>query len=347
MRAARIERRYNMGVPGEHRRVVLARRPEGLPGDDVFRIEAAPDAAPGPGEIAVRVEMLSIDPAIRGWMDDKPSYLPPIALGAPIRSGILGCVEASGAPGFEVGTRVVALGTWSERCVICAQDVVRRIPPDEDLPPSYSLGVLGGTGLTAWFGLHEIGRPRAGETVLVSAAAGGVGSVVVQLAKLAGCRVLGIVGNDAKVGWLEELGVGAIHRRREPSLGAAIKRACPDGVDVYFDSVGGASLEAALRRLNRRGRIVLCGAISSANDERPVGPRNYLQLLAKSARMEGFTTFDFAPRWEEARAALAAHVRAGEIEVRETRRQGLAEAPAALRSLFEGTHIGKLVVSLP
>jgi len=318
-------------MTAEVRRIVLARRPRGVPGDDVFRLETAPRPVPGPGEIGVRVELLSIDPAIRGWLDDKPSYLPPIALGAPIRSGVLGTVAESRAPGFAVGDRVVALGSWSELCVVRALDVVRRVPPDEDLPPSYSLGVLGGTGLTAWFGLHEVGRPRAGETVLVSAGAGGVGSVVVQLARMAGCRVVGIVGSDEKVAWLAGLGVEAIQRRREDSMVEAVRRACPDGVDVYFDSVGGPILEAALRRLNRRGRVVLCGAIASANDGGPRGPRNYLQLLAKSARMEGFTTFDFAPRWEEARTELAEHVRTGRVVVRETTRPGLEAAPPAQR----------------
>jgi NADPH-dependent curcumin reductase CurA len=279
-------------------------------------------------------------------MDDKPSYIPPIAVGAPIRSGVLGTIEQSQAPGFEVGESVVALGSWSERVVVTPRDIVRRIPPGENLPRSYSLGVLGGTGLTAWFGLGEIGRPRAGETVLVSAAAGGVGSIVVQLALIRGCRVAGIVGSDAKADWLRSLGVAAIQRRTEV-LDEAIRTHCPEGVDVYFDSVGGPILEAALRRLNRRGRVVLCGAIESANHGGPTGPRNYMQLLARSARMEGFTTFDFVRRWDEAREALAGHLSAGEITVRETVLDGLDRAPEALGMLFDGGHIGKLLVRLP
>ena len=327
-----------------HRTIVLHRRPCGPLSDDCFRIEEREDREPGPGEVALDVEMLSIDPAIRSWMDDKPSYLPPIEVGAPIRSAVLGRVSASGGAGLEPGDRVVALGSWSERCVVRAQDVVRRIPRDEGTPLSWSLGVLGGTGLTAWFGLHEVGRPRAGETVLVSAAAGGVGSVVVQLAKLAGCEVVGVVSRSRKADWLESLGVRPLVRSADGVTTAQLRSACPGGVDVYFDSVGGPILDAALRRLNHHGRVVLCGAISTQDDAVRVGPRDYLQLLAKSARMEGFTTYDFADRWDEARASLVAHLDAGRLTVRETTLDGLERAPEALGMLFRGDHIGKLLV---
>lgn len=332
----------------ENRQVLLARRPNGVPVMEDFAFATGPIPEPREGEVLLRHLLLSIDPAIRGWMADKPSYLPPIALGAPVRSGTLSQVVASRDPRVEVGSIVQALGAWEEYSAVPAQAVMGRVERLDGIPLEAHLSVLGGTGLTAYFGLLEVGRPREGETVLVSAAAGGVGSIVGQIAKIRGCRVVGIAGGEEKCRWIvDELGFDAAIDYKREDVKAALSAAAPKGVDVYFDSVGGEILEIALTRLRNRGRVVLCGAISQIHDdELPPGPRSYVHLLAKRGRMEGFVTLDYAARYDEARAELAAWIRAGKLVHRDELAHGLEHAPRHFLRLFDGSHRGKLMVKL-
>ena len=331
-----------------NRQVLLKQRPVGTPSASDFETAEAAIGEPGPGEVLLKNLYLSIDPAIRGWMSDAKSYLPPIELGAPVRSGTLSQIVESNAEHWPVGQIVQALAAWESYTVVPAANLHGRVKPVEGVPLQSMLSVLGGTGLTAYFGLLEVGRPKEGETVLVSAAAGGVGSIVGQLARIHGCRAVGLTGSDEKCAWLtEELGYDTAINYRTTNLRVALKEACPQGVDVFFDSVGGDILNTVLTRINRHGRIALCGAISQINaTELPPGPSNYLQLLAKSARMEGFTTFDFASRFDQARADLATWIREGKLRYRDEIVEGLDRAPAHLLRLFSGEHRGKLMVKL-
>jgi len=303
---------------------------------------------PGPGEVLLKNLYLSIDPAIRGWMSDAKSYLPPIEIGEPIRSGTLSQIIESNAEGWPVGQIVQALAAWESYSVVSSRMLHGKVKTIDGIPLSTMLSVLGGTGLTAYFGLLEVGRPKEGETVLVSAAAGGVGSIVGQIAKLRGCRAIGLTGSDEKCAWLtDELGYDAAINYKTSNLRLALEEACPEGINVFFDSVGGAILNTVLTRLNYHGRVVVCGAISQINEpELLPGPSNYLQLLAKSARMEGFTTLDFARRYDEARSDLAQWIGGGKIRYRDDIVEGLDEAPSHLLRLFSGEHRGKLMVKL-
>lgn len=332
----------------ENRQVLLARRPVGAPVAEDFELARGPVPEPREGEVLLRHLVLSIDPAIRGWMADKKSYLPPIELGAPVRSGVLSQVLASRDPRVEEGAIVQAMGAWEEYSVVPAEAVMGTVERLPGVPLEAHLSVLGGTGLTAYFGLLDVGRPREGETVLVSAAAGGVGSIVGQIAKIEGCRVVGVASGAEKRRWLtEELGFDAAIDRHGGDLKAALKEAAPGGVDVYFDSVGGPLLELALTRLRNFGRVVLSGAISQIHeDELPPGPRSYVHLIAKRGRMEGFVTLDYAARYDEARARIAEWLRAGELRYRDEVAEGIEQAPAHFLRLFDGSHRGKLMVKL-
>ena len=331
-----------------YRQILLKKRPVGAPSADDFEAAEGLAGTPEAGEVLLKNLYLSIDPAIRGWMSDAKSYLPPIQVGQPIRSGTLSQIVVSNAEGWPVGQSVQALAAWESYSVVPAQHLHGRVKQMEGIPLASMLSVLGGTGLTADFGLLEVGRPKEGETVLVSAAAGGVGSIVGQIAKLEGCRAVGLTGSDEKCRWLiEELEYDAVVNYKTADLRTALKEACPKGVDVFFDSVGGEILDTVLTRLNYHGRVALCGAISQINEpELPPGPRNYLQLLAKSARMEGFTTLDFARRYDEARADLARWIREGKIRYRDDIVEGIENAPSHLLRLFSGEHRGKLMVKL-
>lgn len=331
-----------------NRQILLRKRPVGAPSVDDFEPAETPLGVPGPDEVLLRNLYLSIDPAIRGWMSEAKSYLPPIALGAPVRSGTLSQVVESNVEGWPVGQIVQALAGWETYSVVSSRMLHGKVSAIEGIPLSSMLSVLGGTGLTAYFGLLDIGKPKKGETVLVSAAAGGVGSIVGQIGKIRGCRVVGLTGSDQKCAWLiDELGYDEAVNYRTADLRLALKEACPKGIDVFFDSVGGEILDTVLTRLNFHGRVVVCGAISQINEaELPPGPSNYLQLLAKSARMEGFTTLDFAGRYDEARGDLARWIRAGKIRYRDEIVEGIDEAPSHMLRLFSGEHRGKLMVKL-
>ncbi len=331
-----------------NRQILLRKRPVGVPVAEDFEAAEAAVGTPGPGEVLLKNLYLSIDPAIRGWMSNARSYLPPIEIGAPIRSGTLSQIEVSNDDAWPEGQLVQALAAWESYSVVPSSSLHGRVRPIEGIPLPSMLSVLGGNGLTAYFGLLEVGRPEAGQTVLVSAAAGGVGSIVGQIARIHGCRAVGLTGSDDKCAWLvNELGYDAAINYKSADLRNALKESCPDGIDIFFDSVGGEILDVALTRLNRHGRVVLCGAISQINaTERPPGPSNYLQLLAKSARMEGFTTLDFAGRYDQAREQLARWIFSGELRYRDEIVEGLEQAPLHLLRLFSGEHRGKLMVKL-
>ncbi len=321
----------------------LAARPEGLPKASDFETAAEPARSPEDGEVLVRLIYLSLDPAMRGWMTDRKSYVPPIGIGEVMRGLGAGEVVESKHPGLAVGDRVAGLLGWQSHATVPGKDL-EKLPPGVPLP--LVMGPLGMTGMTAYFGLLDIGQPKAGETVLVSGGAGAVGSIVGQIARIQGCRVVGIAGNDDKCRWLvEDLGFDAAINYKTSDVQDEIPRACPKGIDVYFDNVGGEILDCALRHINRSARVVICGAISQYNATEPVpGPANYLSLLINRARMEGFIIFDYQDRYREARAALGQWVQEGKIQARADIVDGLENAPQALLRLFDGSNTGKLLV---
>jgi NADPH-dependent curcumin reductase CurA len=326
-----------------NRQLVLASLPTGKLSVDHF--EAREDAVPEPGdgEVLTRTLLLSIDPANRAWMQGA-TYRDALEGGQVMAGFTLSRVVASTDPAFAPGDIVEADSGWQDYAVHRPQ-ALRKV--DVRLPLTNHLSVLGVTGLTAWFGLLRVGRPQPGETVLVSAAAGATGNVVGQLAKRAGCRVVGVAGSAEKLAFLtDELGFDAAVSHRDENLHRAIKAACPSGVDVYFDNTGGPVLEAALSRMNLHGRVVCCGVVSQYDTASPSpGPRGVPGLLVtKRLRMEGFIVMDFFDERDEAEADLAAAVSAGELRVVEDVVEGLEQAPAALVGLLAGDNLGKRMV---
>jgi NADPH-dependent curcumin reductase CurA len=327
--------------------VRLAARPTGLPTPDVWEHteETLPD--PAPGRFVVRVSYLSLDPAMRGWMNAARSYVPPVGIGEVMRAGGAGTVVASAHSDFAVGEHVTGffgVQEYAESDGRGVQKVDTSIAP----LPTY-LGLLGMPGMTAYFGLFEVGAMAEGETVVVSGAAGAVGNVVGQLAKIKGGRAVGIAGGPDKCAWIvDELGFDAAIDYRSDDVGKALRTHAPDGIDVYFDNVGGDILDAALTRLARGARVPLCGAISQYNAEgRPVGPSNYLSLLVNRARMQGFLVFDYADRYPEAVAEMAGWLSEGRLQSREHVVKGsVADFPATLLMLFNGENTGKLVLQI-
>ena len=333
-------------MPDTYRRILLAARPRGLVDDSTLRTDdTATVPEPGDGQALVKVQHLSIDPTIRTWMDDAPGYLPPIGIGDVVRSGGTGEVVASRTGALPVGATVFGMLGWQEYALVDGADgSTTVVPPGID--PAVVLGVLGVTGMTAYFGLKDIGRPEPGDTVVVSGAAGATGSVVGQLARIAGAgSVVGIAGSAEKCAWLvDELGFDHAINYRDEDVGARLRATCPRGIDVYFDNVGGGILDAALANLARSARVVLCGAISQYNEDRPVGPKNYLQLIVTRSRMEGFLILDYLDRFPEAQLEMAGWVMEGRIHHREHMVQGLDRAGEALNLLFSGGNTGKVVV---
>jgi NADPH-dependent curcumin reductase CurA len=334
-----------MSGPADNNRVwTLARRPSGTPTDDCFAFESRPTPEPDPGEALVRTRVLSVDPYMRGRMRAGESYAEPWDVGAPLEGGVVGEVVTSNGTPFDDGDLVVGTLQWADYATAPAHALT---PVDVgDLPASTALGVLGMPGRTAYFGTREVAEPRPGDTVVVSAAAGAVGSVAGQLASMAGARVVGTAGSERKLEWLHEIGFdAAVNYRAVDDYDAALAEAAPDGVDVYFDNVGGPLTDAVFDRLNVDARVAVCGQIALYNaEERPVGPRKLGSLIASRARVEGFLVSDFAPRFETATADLRRWVEAGEIDYRETVTDGLENAPDAFRGLFEGENVGKQVV---
>ena len=321
----------------------LARRPHGEPVPDDFELVERELPEPGEGELLVRNVFMSVDPYMRGRMNDAPSYAPPYELGQVMHGGAVGVVVA----GEEDGALVVHQAGWREAAVL-GERRVRRAAVPEGVPASALLGALGMPGLTAWVGVTDIAPVAAGETVLVSAAAGAVGSVAGQIAKARGCRVIGSAGSPEKVAYVrDELGFDAAFSHRD-DVPAALREAAPDGVDVYFDNVGGPQLEAAIGALNQGGRIALCGSVSQYNATSPAaGPRNLAQLVGKRARLRGFIVTDHGDRDAPFRAEVGAMIAEGRLKLAETVVEGgLEAAPGAFVDMLRGRHLGKVVVRL-
>ncbi|MGH3266650.1 MAG: NADP-dependent oxidoreductase [Trebonia sp.] len=327
--------------------VRLAARPVGLPKPADWDHTAEPVPQPGDGEVLVGVRYLSVDPAMRGWMSEARSYVPPVGIGEVMRALGAGEVLASRHPSFAVGDRVTGITGVQEYAVLGADALIRADPEIAPLP--VYLGTLGMTGMTAYFGLLEIGRCTAGDTVVVSGAAGAVGGVAGQIARIKGARAIGIAGGPDKCRHVtDELGFEAAIDYKAQNVAAELRRHCPDGIDVYFDNVGGEILDAALARLARGARVVLCGAISQYNvTESPRGPSNYMSLLVNRATMTGFLVFDFADRYQEAAREMAGWIAAGELRTFEDVAPGGVDAfPETLLRLFHGENTGKLVLEL-
>ena len=334
-----------------NRQIRLAARPVGLPVAGDWNHTTEPGVAPGDGGVLVKTLYLSLDPAMRGWMNEGKSYIPPVALGDVMRAGGVGKVIASNNPRFAIGDHVSAGLGVQEYCVIdeIAMDRFGLAKIDLGMGSlTQWLNALGMPGMTGYFGLLETGQPRPGETVVVSGAAGAVGQTVGQVAKIMGCRVVGIAGGRDKCAFVvNELGYDACVDYKAGSVKDGLKQHCPNGVDVYFDNVGGDILDLVLTRINRRARIVICGAISQYNNTTPVkGPANYLSLLVNRARMEGIVVFDWADRYGEAVARIAQWMREGKFKSREDVVTGLDNFPDALNLLFSGGNFGKLVLKL-
>lgn len=335
-----------------NRQILLRKRPQGLPKADDFELVETQVEQPGPGQLLARNLYLSLDPAIRGWMDPDETYLPPIPLNEPMWGTTIARVEQSNVDGYEAGDLVLGLNQWVDYQIFSV-DQVSKLDNIADLPAYLFLSVLGATGLTAYFGLLDIGQPKPGETVLISGAAGAVGSIVGQIAKIKGCRVVGLAGSDEKCQWLlDDLGFDAVINYKtlnndEATIAAAIKKACPDGVDVYFDNVGGKILDAVLLCVNQFARIAFCGAISSYNSVQEVpGPNNYWQVLVKSVRIEGFVVKSYVPRFGEGIAQLSQWYQQGLLQHKEHIVPGLELAPKAFLSLFDGSNNGKLIIKI-
>lgn len=328
----------------DNRRWRLRRRPEGPLTPDVFDLVTEPVEEPGEGEVLVRVLALSLDPANRVWISG-PSYRPAVEIDAVMDGFAVGKVVRSRSPDVPEGALVTGDLGWQDYALRPA-DQVRALPHDNKRPVSNYLGVLGVTGLTAYFGLLGVGKAKPKETVLVSGAAGATGSVAVQIAKMWSCRVVGIAGTKAKCDWLTELGVDATINYREQDVGKALAEACPEGVDLYFDNVGGPILEAALFSMRQGGRIVCCGAVSGYDANKPLpSPRGIPGLfVVKRLTMRGFVVTDFERRFSDGISALAGWIESGHVRVREDRVDGLENAPTGLMGLLAGENIGKRYV---
>lgn len=331
-----------------NRQWVLAERPVGLPSADTFRLEEAPMPTPGDGELLIKTRWLSFDPTQRGWMEDRESYMPPVQIGEVMRAGSVGEVVESNNADFKVGDMVQGSGGWQEFFVGNAGGFmpVQKLP--EGIPPNWFLGALGVTGITAYFGLLDLGEPAAGQTVLVSGAAGATGSVAAQIARIKGCRVIGIAGGPEKCAWLTDVAkLDAAIDYRSENVDARIGELAPNGVNIYFENVGGEILEAALNHLAMNARVVMCGGISGYNDTTPApGPRNLMNIVIQRARMEGFIVLDYLSRFPEAIAELTGWIQSGELVHQEDVQTGFENIPATLNRLFEGKNLGKQLLAL-
>ena len=329
-----------------NRRVALASRPEGYPEPHHFRLEEAAIPQPREGEALVRTIWLSLDPYMRGRMREGPSYAAPVEIGGVMTGGVVGRVVESRTPELAVGDIVEGSLGWQEYAV--AGPGALRIVDESLAPISTAIGVLGMPGMTAYFGFLDVGKPEVGDTVVVSAASGAVGQVVGQIARIMGCRVVGTAGSDDKVDFIvNELGFDAGINYKTEDVDAALAAACPNGIDVYFDNVGGFVTDTVMQQMNVHARISVCGQISQYNLPTPeLAPRNMGLLIQKQARMEGFLVFNFAHRHEHARQRMAAWIRSGDLRYREDVVEGLENAPAAFIGMMTGENFGKLVVKV-
>ena len=333
-----------------NRQWIFTARPKGFVDSNTFSYHEAPLPTPDldAGEVLVKTLYLSFDPAMRGWMDDKPSYLPPVELGTPMRASGIGQVVASEREDLPVGALVMGFLNWQDYAVFDSNSAGSLNALPAGTPPDMALSAFGGTSMTAYFGLFDVGQPKAGETVLVSGAAGATGSVVCQLAKLKGCRVIGIAGGPEKCDWLKtECGVDEVIDYRNEDLNERLAAIAPMSIDLFFDNVGGDMLEAAIEQMADHGRIVLCGAIAGYNaSEPPPGPRNMMNLIARRIRMQGFIMLDYLHRIEEFQAEFGTWVLEGKIKTREDIQEGFENIPATLNRLFEGRNQGKQLLKL-
>lgn len=338
--------------PARNRQYRLANRPKGPVEDDTFALHEVPVPELGDGQILVRTIYLSIDPAMRGHLIDVPSYSPPVQIDELMRGSGVGEVIASRAPAVAVGTKLLGPLGWQDYSVqegaTVANGILRELPASVKSLAA-AVNVIGGTGLTAYVGLLEVGRPQAGETVVVSGAAGATGSIVGQIAKLKGCHVVGIAGSPEKCAWLtNDLGLdGAIDYRNE-RVGRRLQELCPNGVDVFFDNVGGRILDSVLLAMRPKGRIAICGSVSSGYGEgaKPDPVSNYFLFAPRSLRMEGFLVSNYSDKFPQAIADLTDWLNSGKIQSRQTIYDGLDKAPSALRDIFLGQNVGKMLVQV-
>jgi NADPH-dependent curcumin reductase len=329
-----------------NRQFKLAARPVGLPKQSDWTYEESPVPQPRDGEVLTKIHYISLDPAMRGWMNEGKSYIRPVAIGEVMRAGTVGEVVASKNPQFKVGDFVVGTDGVQSYAVSDGKGY-HKVDPKLAPLPKY-LGVLGMPGMTAYFGLLDVGQPKAGETVVVSGAAGAVGQIVGQIARIKGCRAVGIAGGQDKCDFVTgELGFDACVDYKHGDLKEGLKRHCPDGVDVYFDNVGGDMLDVLLTRIRMKARIVICGAISQYNNTTPVkGPANYMSLLVNRARMEGMVVFDYAKRYGEAAQQMGQWMAQGKLKSREHIVEGIETFPDTLLKLFSGENFGKLLIKV-
>ncbi len=331
-------------MTNENIQVCLAARPVGMPVDSDWDIRRSPVPQAEAGQFVAEVLYVSLDPAMRGWMNDARSYIEPVGIGDVMRAGGIARVCESKHPEFKVGDHVFCMTGIQQFCVSNGENV-QKVNPDVATLTTY-LGVLGMTGMTAYFGLLDVAGIHAGETVVVSGAAGAVGSVVGQIARIKGCRVVGIAGGEQKCSYLvDELGFDAAIDYKREDLRKALREHCPKGIDVYFDNVGGETLNTILPMLRMHGRIAICGAISQYNNTGPVeGPSNYMALLVSRARMEGFVVFDYTKRFPEAVQDMAGWLANGSLKSKEQIEDGIENFPSIFLKLFEGGNFGKLII---
>jgi NADPH-dependent curcumin reductase len=329
-----------------NRRLVLAERPTAMVDESTVRIEEDDVPRPGPGEALARVRFLSIDPTIRTWMDDAPGYLPPIGIGEVVRSGGIAEVVESNCERYSPGDLLFGMTGWQDYVIADEGERTMQALPS-GIAPQVALGLFGITGMTAYFGLLDVGRLKEGDVVVVSGAAGATGSTVGQIAKIKGAsKVIGIAGGPEKCGWIvDELGFDAAIDYKDEDVAASLRELAPDGIDLYFDNVGGEILDACLGQLALRGRVVLCGAISTYNNRGSMsGPANYRSLIIRRGRMEGFIILDYIGRFPEAQTEMAGWLASDQIKSAEHVVEGLEQAPEALNLLFTGGNTGKVIV---
>ncbi len=329
-----------------NRQFKLTKRPVGMVKRSDFDFVESPMPSAGDGEVLIKVLYISLDPAMRGWMNEGKSYIPPVGIGEVMRAGAAGVVVASNNPAFAVGEHVTGALGVQDYAVSNGKGLIKVDPKLAPLP--VYLGTLGMPGMTAYFGILDVGQLKDGETVVVSGAAGAVGQVVGQIAKIKGCHVVGIAGGADKCQYVTDtLGFDAAIDYKHENVGDALKQHCPKGIDVYFDNVGGEILDAALSRLAMHARIVICGAISQYNNTEAVkGPSNYLSLLVNRASMKGMVVFDYASRYAEAAKEMAGWMQQGKLKTREDIVDGLETFPETLLKLFKGENTGKLVLKV-
>jgi NADPH-dependent curcumin reductase len=330
----------------QNTRIILNQRPLGTPTSECWKIETMAVSEIAEGEVLVKTKYISIDPAMRGWMNDSKSYIKPVELGDTMRALAIAEVVASKNPKYHVGEFVSTATGVQEYAISEGKDFVKVDPKIFPLPAH--LGTLGMSGLTAYFGLLDTGQPKEGETVVVSGAAGAVGSVVGQIAKIKGCKVVGIAGGQDKCDYVvNQLGFDACIDYKAGNLRKNLKDACTDGVDIYFDNVGGEILDTVLTLINKKARIVICGAISQYNATKPEGPKNYLSLLVNRARMEGIVVFDNAARYGKAAKEMAGWILEGKLNANfQVEKGGIKAFPETLMKLFAGENTGKMVLEV-